>query len=736
MNSQNQGSIEVKRAICGMCHFGCGLRVHVQNNEPLKIEGDPQNPDSKGFICIKGMAGIDFHLHPSRVNYPLKRKGKRGEGQWERISWQQAMDEIGAKLKDVKREFGPEAVAVIAGSPHEPLDWALWRWCNLFGTPNYMSQGRNCGVSEFLMECAVNGYTTSRVPVPGVTKCGIVWGGNQANSNPPPYNTILEAKRQGMKLIVVDPRRSETAAKADLWLQLRPGTDGALALSMLHVIINEGLYDKDFVAKWCLGFEEVKDYVQEYTPQRGEEITWISADKIVEAARLYATNLPAFISYGLAICHLGRAGKSGGQAKAILRAITGNLDIQGGNVLSKPLEKYAWFENLYWDLLLDHPERKRDNVSADVFPITSVRGYRLFREAMKKVYPRGYGSAMYMLVPSPGDIRRAVVEKSPYPIKILFTQGSNPLMVFAQPRKFYEAYMSDQLELHVTMELFMTPTAQLADYVLPATSWLERPHIKTRWGLQDCYTLGEQSVAPLYERRDDYHLWCELGKRVGQEELWPDTLEKMYDRFLEPAGVTYKELMAKEEHWYYSPQKYRRYEQEGFATFSGKVELTPSIFEKLGIDPLPCYEEPPRSPLATPELAKQYPLILISGSRVKPFVHSCFRQIEKLRKVHPDPSLEIHPQTAKELGIIEGDWVYIETPEGRVKQKAKITEGIDPRVVHADGYWWYPERQGNVPQLFDVWESNINTIIPDGPEFCDYAGDNYFRALLCRVYKT
>jgi thiosulfate reductase/polysulfide reductase chain A len=343
---------------------------------------------------------------------------------------------------------------------------------------------------------------------------------------------------------------------------------------------------------------------------------------------------------------------------------------------------------------------------------------------------------MYMLVPSPGHIRRAVVEKSPYPIKVLFTQGSNPLMVFAQPRKFYEAYMSDQLELHVTMELFMTPTAQLADYVLPAASWLERPHIKTRWGLQDCYTLGEQSVEPLYERRDDYHLWCELGKRVGQEEHWPDTLEKMYDRFLEPAGVTYKEMMAKEEHWHYPSPRYRRYEQEGFATFSGKVELTPTIFKKLGLDPLPRYEEPPRSPLATPELAKQYPLILISGSRVKPFVHSCFRQIEKLRKVHPDPCLEIHPQTAKEIGISDGDWVYIETPEGRVRQKAKLTQGIDTRVVHADGYWWYPEREEKIPTLFDVWESNINAIIPDGPEYCDYAGDNYFRALLCKVYKT
>ncbi|MDO8491773.1 MAG: molybdopterin dinucleotide binding domain-containing protein [Dehalococcoidia bacterium] len=410
--------------------------------------------------------------------------------------------------------------------------------------------------------------------------------------------------------------------------------------------------------------------------------------------------------------------------------------MEGSNGLGRPFEKYAWLENIHWDKLVENPDRSRDNVSADVFPVTSVRGYKLYREAMKKVHPLGWGAAMYNLTPSPGYIWRAILEEKPYPVKAVFTQGSDPLLVFAQARKFCEAYLSDKLDLHVAVEQFMTPTAQLADYVLPSADWMERPHVKTMWNLIDHYSLGEQCVQPLFERRDDYQLWRDLGNRLGQQGYWPDTLEQMYDKFLEPSGMKYAEFMGKEEHWHLPAPVYRKWEQQGFATFSGKAELAPSIFEKLGVDPLPRYEEPPRSPLSTPKLAEEYPLILISGSRVKSFTHSCYRQIDGLRKAHPDPVVEVHPRTASRLGFKEGDWVYIETPEGKVKQKARLTAGIDPRVVNADGYWWYPERPGKAPRLFDIWESNINAIVPDEPGFCDYAGDNYFRALLCKVYKA
>ena len=735
MRTENEGKVIVKKAICNMCPRYCGLLAHVRGNDVIKVEGNPKIPDTKGFICMKGLAAPDLHHHPGRINYPLKRVGPRGEDKWERISWQQALDEIAEKLKDIKDRHGPEAVAILGGTVREPGDWAYWRWCSLFGTPNFICQGRNCGVSEFVSECATYGYHTGQGVKPGVTKCAMLSGWNPSQSHQQLYHDLLEAKRQGMKLIVADPRRTQIAEKADLWLQLKPGTDGALGLAMLNVIINEELYDKEFVAKWCLGFDEVRQYVQEYSPKRAAEITWVPADKIIEAARLYATLRPAVLSRGVASTQLGPSTKSAVQTRAILRSITGNLDVEGGNVMGRPFEKYAWMENIYFDKLLNHPERQRDNVSADLFPIASVRGYGTFREAMKKVHPLGYSASLYMLVPSPGYIWRAIAEEKPYPVKAIINQGGSPMMVFPQGKKFYDAYLSDKLELNVAMDFFMTPHVQLADYVLPAADWMERIAVKTMWGLQDYYTLGEQVVAPLHERRDDYQLWRELGIRLGQEEHWPETLEKMYDKFLEPAGVTFSELMSRDEHWYFPTPKLRKWEEKGFATFSGKVELIPSLFKKLGYDPLPRYEEPPRSSISTPELAREYPLVLTSGSRLRPYTHSCYRQIDRLRRVHPDPLLEIHPETAARLGINDGDWVNIETPEGRIRQKVKLTDSIDPRVVHADGYWWYPERPGKIPQFFDAWESNINNIIPDSAEFCTYAGDNYFRGLLCKVYK-
>jgi len=724
----------IRKALCGSCVYRCGVKVHIKNGEIVRIEGDQEHPVSRGRLCIKAVVALDLHKHPDRINYPLKRIGERGEGKWGKISWEQAMDEIGVRIKEIRGKYGPEAVAFMGGSPHEPGDWAAWRWCNLFGTPNVHNQGKNCAEAEGLAECATYGYHTMAYPKPGVTKCTVVWGLNPAASNHAGWQGILEAREKGCKLIVIDPRLTEPASKADLWLQIRPGTDGALGLGMLNLIIKENLYDKEFVEKHCLGFNEIKALVEEYPPKKVEGITWVPEEKIIEAARSIATLKPSVITFGVATGQLGCPVKSAVQTKTILRAITGSLDIEGGNTLKEPFKNLAWFENLYWDMILEHPRRKRDSVSADMFPIASVRGYKLWREAMKEVLPHGYGNAMYMLTYSGINLWPAILEEKPYPIKALITQGTNPLCSL-DGTDCYRALKSKNLELHVAMDLFMTPTVMLADYVFPAPDWLEIPSLSFIWALVTFYVAGEQCVTPLYERRDDYQFWRELGTRLGQEEYWPETLEKMYDRFLEPAGKTFNEFVHEKEHWYFPEDEYKKYEKKGFATFSGKVELLPSIFEKLGIDPLPKYEEPPRSPISTPDLSREYPLILTTGSKVIYYTFSCFRQLEKLRKAYPDPLVQIHPETASKLGIAHGDWVCIETPEGRIKQKAELTEGIHPRVVHADGHWWFPEKPSEEPSLCGVWDSNINAIIPTDPKFYDYAGDYPFRGLLCRIYK-
>ena len=320
-------------------------------------------------------------------------------------------------------------------------------------------------------------------------------------------------------------------------------------------------------------------------------------------------------------------------------------------------------------------------------------------------------------------------------MKAVFLQTSNPLLVLGNAKRIYQALKSSNLDLFVVAERWMTPSAQLADYVLPAADNLERISIDNSsvWGFNDARHARAQAEYPLFERRDDYYIWRDLGKRLGQAEHWEETLEQWLDKILQPTGITFNQLADSVPKPASQPEP-KAYEQKGFATFSGKVELNSSFFEKMGINALSNFEEPAISPVSTPELAGEYPLILITGGRNRIYHHSQHRQIEELRRQYQNPVLQIHPETALKLGINHGDSVYIETELGKVTQIAGLTEGIDPRVVHADGFWWYPEKPAEDPSLFGVWESNINAIIPDDPEVCDYAGNNYFRAMLCKVY--
>ncbi|MDO8567946.1 MAG: molybdopterin-dependent oxidoreductase [Dehalococcoidales bacterium] len=730
---------EVRPGTCPVCSAGCHVRVYLQDGQIIKVTGDPKS--LQGELCERAIAAVDFHYHPQRINYPLKRIGERGEGKWQRIPWKQAMDEIAQKMDSIRSRFGPEAVAALGGGNPNPADPAAWRFCNLWGTPNYFWQGKNCGEAEFLAECAIYGCPTGTLhtlPVPSITGCALIWGNNPWASSMQRWRNYTESQKTGCKLVAIDPRRSASAEAADIWVRLRPGTDGALALGMLNVIINEGLYDKDFVQNWCLGFDELKSLVQKYPPSKAEEITWVPRKQIIEVATLYATSKPAVITGGAGGRQLGAgAAFSSVVGKCLLRAVTGNLEKEGGNPLLENPEKTAYLEELHWDKLLNHPLRTRDNVSAHVWPIASLKAMMLFRKAQHKVYPRGLGASAYLLFPGSPYLWSAILDNNPYPLRAVFLQTSNPLVVLGNARRIHQALKSPNLELYVTTDRWMTPSAMLSDYVLPSADNLERPYIdaSSTWGFRDTCFAREAAVEPLYERKDDYYLWRDLGVRLGQEQYWEDTPIQWFDKLLRPTGVTFKEMAADSSTPRAKPE-HQAYKRRGFATFSGKVELASSFFAKMGYPALPDYQEPPWSPISNPDLAREYPLILTTGGRVRALYHSQHRQIEKLRKKYPYPQLQIHPETAAKLGIAHGDTVNIETPLGSVRQKASLVDWLDPRVVHADGFWWYPEMPGEEPCLFGVWESNINAILPDDPELCDYAGDNPFRAMLCRVYKA
>lgn len=727
--------MEVKRTTCYMCWQQCGLLIYLENGKVVRAEGDPSALVGGGYTCERVAAIPEFHYHPQRLNYPLKRVGQRGEAKWQSITWDQAMDEIAEKLLAIKRDYGPEAIAKIGGTVHGPADWACWRFFNMWGSPNIFNQGKNCGEANNLMEVAMYGWDTlGCAPKPGATKTIVVWGANPAHSWMTKWNVIREAQRQGAKMVVIDPRLTETASYADLWIQARPATDGALAWGMLNIIIEEGLYDKEFVQRWCLGFDAIKERAKEYPPEKVAEITWVPKEKIIQAARMYADG-PTCLVWGLATCHLGDgAGQVAVHAQALLRAITGNIDREGGNPLTGPFNGVDWYNGIVWDGIVTNPERKRDCLTAHKFPICSVDSLKRYNDAVKKAWGVGYGCSHYMLFPSSRGIYDGIRYGDPYPVKALFIQTGNPMTTLAGAKNCYEAMKV--VDLSVGIDFFMTPSLALCDYVLPAADFLERPHLMLFWGLTNVAVAQKQVKEPLYERRDDYYLWKELGNRVGQAGQWPETLEKMYDLFLKPSGMTLAQLAEREENWLVPAEEYQRYEKIGFGTPSGKVELVPSLVKAAGYDPLPQYKEPPQSPYRTPELAEEYPYILISGSRIRPYWHTSLRQLKTLRWMHEYPVVEIHPETARQLGIANGDLVYIETPLGRVRQKARIIEGINPQVVHAEAYWYFPEQPEEEPYLFGVWDTNINAIIPDDYEVCDYAGNHPFRGVICKIYKA
>lgn len=733
----------LKRVICCHCPMACGLLAHVEGNRVIGLTGDPQHPLSRGFICIKGERAHEYHGHPGRLDFPLKRVGRRGEGRWERISWDQAMDEIAAKLQHLRDRYGPESVALAHGTFHGPECGIGLRFLNLFGSPNSSGMGIPCAGPALEAESLTYGFGPTYIspPIPGTTRCIVIWGSRPSASQPPVWQAILACQDAGAKLIVVDPIRTEEAERADLWLQIRPGSDGALALGWLYVIIEEELYDRAFVQQWGFGFDALRERVRAYPPERVAEVTWIPAERIIEAARLYATHQPAILNWGVANAQIGRNALQTERAKAILRAITGSLDRPGGTLLIGPPSQALIMPDLEMYDALPREQRQK-KLGADRFRLHG-EGYEMLSHAMERVWgKRRMLSQLWAAdVPSP-LLWRAILSGEPYPIKALLIQYHNPLGACSNGRIVYDALTSENLELVVVHELFMTPTAELADYVLPACHWLEKSALLTFFGWANVAIAGERAVEPVGERRNDYELWRDLGRRLGQHAYWPDTLEDFWSEMLRPSGLTFLELVSRPDPWVLESPRFFKYAEpdphgggpRGFGTPTGKVEFYSTILERLGYDPLPAFEEVPE--LEDPLLEREYPLLLITGGTVIESHHQGMRQVAFFREKYPHPQVLIHPETAARFGISDGEWVYIETPRGRIRQQAKLSDRIHPQVVQADR-WYYPEEPGQSPWLHGFWEVNVNVVTDDDPEHSDPAyGTWCVRANRCRLAKA
>ncbi len=757
--ANNKESTEVKKAVCWPspgCHDMCGVVVSVKDRRIVKIRGSRQTVNGKRLFqsCPDRLPHlIDWLYHPDQLMYPLKRVGERGENKWERVSWDKALDEIADKLKQIKAEYGAESLAVIEGTARSDLYGIRSRFLNLFGNPrNIGDPGTVCSANKAALRYVLLG-TRSLSDNIDVAKCIVLCGWNITESRRKGWQQIQERIKKGEKvrLIVIDPRQIEVAKHADLWLQIRPGTDTALFLAWINVIVEEHLYDEAFVDRWTFGFDRLKQRAWGYTPEKVAEITWIPAEKIRESARMYATSKPASFGGvgGVAPDEIGLNGIRVEQAKVCLRAITGNLRVDGGETPLGPGPIINGKMGIRDSMLqLEDkcpPEQRVKQIGADRFKLMTWPTY----EITSKLYSEKYGitagiTGHDFLSPQP-LIWRAILTGEPYPIKAMITWSSNPLINAANTKMVYQALKSPNLDLHVVLEHFMTPTALLADYVLPAASKFEKPMCSTMLDSAPLFRCGERAIKPLGERRSDYDFFRGLAIRLGFGGYFPwETEEELADYRLEPLGITFKEAASERytitssEPWTYETINPRTGEPTGFATPSGKVELYSNVLEELGYDALPFYEEPPESPIRTPDVAKDYPLILTTGGRYRPFFHSEHRQLGMgMREQHPEPLMDIHPDTARKLGIADGDWAYIETRRGVIKQKARLTTGIHPKVVNVESHWWFPEQPAEEPSLHGVWQSNANVLTLDDPEACDpLTGGWALRALLCKVYKV
>jgi anaerobic selenocysteine-containing dehydrogenase len=698
---QAYGFDGVVKSHCRMCHGGCGVLIYTQNGAVKKIAGDPDCPINHGTLCSKGIASPQLAYHPDRLTYPIRRVGPKASGEWERISWDEALGAIAERILNYKEKFGAESIVMGYGTGREN-EAVIYRFANLLGTPNVLTAGHFCygpRIATSIITCGTNPV----VDYENHPKCIILWGNNPVISNPDeykgePFSVSLD---KGAKLVVVDPRLTRAAARAHLWLQLRPGTDTALAYGMLNVIINEALYDKEFVANYVHGWEPFVRRVNEYPPDKAARITWVPENKIIDAARLYATTPPAGIQWGVAIEQQVNCADNDRILMALM-GITGNLDVPGGQMLFRT--------------------PKINNVG-------TFGAHKMLAEnqAAKRLGGDRFRLAGNFGIINPKCVWDAIIEEEPYAVKMLFLISTNPMLTRANAKKVREAL--EHVEFMVVSDFFLTPTAELADIVLPSATWLEMDYVGDFWKRHG-YLLPRRKAVEIGECRSDHEMLNELAHRVGQGEYWWDNFEGGLDYILEPMGITWQDFKTMD--YIRGEVSYQKYKEKGFSTPTGKLEIYSTLLEKWGYDPLPQFHEPPESPYSAPELNNDYPYILITGRRLPGFFHSENRQVSWLRELHKDPVVEIHPKTAQKEGIHEGDWVILESPRGKVRQRAKFFEGMDPRVVSAEHAWWYPEKK-DPDHGWD--ESNINILTDNSFANCDPAmGSTHVRTLLCKIY--
>jgi anaerobic selenocysteine-containing dehydrogenase len=697
--------IEIRNSICTICDpiNLCGLDLYIKDEKIIKVEGNEKHPSNGGTLCPKGAALRQYVYHEDRLKTPLKRNGPRGSGKFEAITWEEALDTIAGKFNDYKKVFGAESVVFFSGYAKYFRPY-LKRLAHSFGSPNYLTESSTCQQANTMAQKLVFG--SPGAPDLVNTKCLLVWSLNPFYSGPPTGRALQKSRERGIKMIVVDPRKTPTTTMADIHLQLRPGTDGALALSMANIIINEKLYDADFVANYTYGFDEYREYVNLFPPEKGGNLTGVPAQKIIEAARMFATTKPASVMPSASPVVHNTNGVQNYRAVFSLVGLTGNYDINGGNFSRPPsfIHTPGRFLTREHEFIQSRPwSEMAPRIGADRFPT--------WMDVIDEE-----GQAMQL----PFQFRSG----QPYPLKGLIAFGLNYRM-WPDSEGFRKSL--DKLGFFVNVDPFMTDTCKYADIVLPACTSVERSELR-------CYAMGyiiltQPTIKPLYDSRSDTGIIYDLSNRLGLDDpLFKAGYEASIDWILEPSGMTVKELKKHPGGMFVpNPQKLpeKKYLQKGFKTPSSKLEFKSKQLEKYdgreGFEALPVYHPPFLSHEATPDIAKKYPFILNTGSRLPMFVHTRTYRLSWTSSLRPNhPCADLNSEDAAKLGIKQGDTIRIASPKDSVTVKANLTQMVQPGVVHI----YHGNQQADANLLFEA-------------DYLDpLSGFPGFKSALCKVEKV
>jgi len=666
------------------------------------IEGMKESPVNKGKLCPRAFASMQWLYSPQRLKYPLRRIGQKGEGKFEKITWDEALDTIADKLKEQKEKYGPESLAIISPQKRS-YNELMWRFLTAHGSPNY-GHSAICAVQRYFGFAYTLGYHPHNNADFEQADLIIIWGASPAYGGPRgDMKRILDAKKRGARVISIKPQMQPDAARADIWLPIIPGTDGALALAMLHVIIEEQLYDKDFVDKWCYGFEYLVTHIRKYTPEWAAPITGIPREQIIEVARAYAKTKSACIITGSSLDQMVDSSNVT-RSVAILIAITGHFDRPGGNIvpvgnMMPPLKPVLLKERYSQELV--------NKLVGPEIPLC----FQPFLDGPYSVY--------YHCIDS-------VLTEKPYPVKTIIAPGTQPTVITRGSKRVIEALK--KLEFFVVTDLMQNAAMPWADIVIPVASAYESDH---PFEIMDNWIMARNKVIePLGDYKSDYGFWLDLGVRMGYgEDFWQGSVRKYMNYKLENFNMTIDELRQHAHGIVYErkPMVYEKYEKI-FASPSlqldkapylpqGKAAIFNTYFEANGFKPLPDWVPPPESPVSTPELVGKYPLVFSDIHSSDVYNQGWLRNIPYLREAHPHPCLQIHPETARERGIEDGDWVVVESPHGWVELKALYFPGIRPDVVMGLHGWWQGCDELNLPSYpMGDGGANINILYSTDPD--------------------